>query len=300
MASSLLGSQLACTTDSFQHGRLRSIGTRAIAWWHLTSCDAPTVAVVWACAIARTAHIHLESWIAFLLATGTWTVYVFDRLLDARRAIAGNTPELLRERHLFHWRYRRIFIPFAICTALAALAIIVNLMPLAARGNNSVLAVAALAYFSGVHIRPQFPHWLRRLVSKEMLVGILFATGCAAPTLTRLRSAPAWPAVLTLVFLAALAWLNCAAISSWESHQSPRDVSSAAFRLALVASLAAATLATFHPQMPAMLGCVAICAALIAALHHLRGHLNPVTLRALADLVLLVPGILLLPGALPR
>lgn len=267
--------------------------------WHLASFDAPTVAVVWAFTIARVAHIHLAFWVALLLAAGTWTVYVLDRILDARSATGSLAHAPLRERHHFHWRHRRIFIPFAVCSALAALAMIVKLMPPAAREHNSIIAAAALAYFSGVHGKARFPHWLRHLGSKELLVGILFASGCVAPTLARLHSSSVLPVILALGVLAALAWLNCAAISSWESDLSSDCIPAAAFTLAITGLLLSLLLGPALAQTSALLACAAISALLIAGLHYLGSHIHPVTLRALADLVLLVPGILLIPGVLP-
>ena len=93
-------------------------------------------------------------------------------------------------------------------------------MPVDLRERNSVLAVAALAYFTGVHSAGKLPSllpaWSRRLASKEFLVGILFTAGCAAPVLSRLHSAGGaadyWPVLVAMAFFAALAWLNCRSI----------------------------------------------------------------------------------------
>ena len=279
--------------------QVRRLCTRLLASWHLLSLDAPSVAIVWAHAIARAAHVHLQPWIALLLATGTWTVYVLDRILDARRALRSNSPELLRERHQFHWRYRRSIIPIAACTGLAATAIIFRLMPPAARRHDSLIAAAALAYFSGVHSSARLPQALRRLCTKEMLVGILFAAGCSAPTLTRLHSASPWPSILTLGLFAAIAWLNCAAISRWES-QTSFDISPAAFIISLFALAVALILPPAQACTSALLICAALSALLIAGLHRMRHRLQPVTLRGLADLVLLAPAILLIPRVGPR
>lgn len=272
--------------------------TRLLASWHLLSLDAPTVAIVWAYAIGHAAHIHLQPWIALLLFSGTWTVYVLDRILDARRAINANSPTLLRERHHFHWRYRQVLVPLATCTGLVATAIIFKLMPATARRHDSLIAAAALAYFSGVHSSAQLPQALRRLCSKEMLVGILFAAGCAAPTLTRLHSASPWPTILTFGVFAAIAWLNCAAISRWES-QASSDISAAALTISLAAPAIGIMLPVAQARTSALLVCAALSALLIAVLHRFRDQLEPVTLRALADLVLLAPAIMLIPGVWP-
>ena len=299
VASPVLSSQLNCQSDPLKQVQLRGLCTSLLASWHLLSLDAPSVAVVWAYAIARAAHVHLQPWIALLLFSGTWTVYVLDRILDARRAINANSPTLLRDRHHFHWRYRQVFVPLATCTGLAATAIIFKLMPAAARRHDSLIAAAALAYFSGVHSSAALPRALRHLCSKEMLVGILFAAGCAAPTLTRLHSASAWPTILIFGFFAAIAWLNCVSISRWES-QSSSDISSAAFTISLIALAVALLLPATQACTSALLVCAALSPLLIAGLHRRRDRLQPVTLRALADLVLLAPAILLITGVGPQ
>ena len=268
-------------------------------FWHLASLDAPTVAVVWAFAIARSAHVRLEPWMAILLASGTWTVYVLDRILDARGAITANISGLLRERHHFHWRHRRILIPLAFCTGVSALVMIFRCMPAAARRHDSIVAAAALAYFSGVHAKTSFPSWLQRLCSKELLVGILFAAGCAAPTLTRICSAFALPIALSFLFFAALAWVNCAAISNWELERSSIRISAVAVIIALLGLSFAICLSALLPRTSALLSSGAVSAFLILVLHRTRHRINPLTLRALADLVLLAPAVLFIPGVLP-
>jgi hypothetical protein len=191
---------------------------RALHLWHLTSMDAPTVAVVWSLGFAWVCKVRLPAWIPVLLALMVWVVYVIDRVLDARGELRGGllnqSTHTLRERHYFHWRHRRIFLPLAAAAACAALWIVLSFMPLVARERNSMLAAAALVYFTRVHAghrpAPVFP----RVFSKELLVGLLFTCGCALPALAR---APLWPVIVAVTFFAALAWLNCRAIDRWES-----------------------------------------------------------------------------------
>lgn len=287
-------------SDSLPRTAQRVHAVHVLAFWHLASIDAPTVAVVWALVIARSVQVHLEPWIAVLLAIGTWTVYVLDRVLDARSAVRSHTPALLRERHHFHWRHRRVFLPLAFCTAAGSVALIIKLMPRAAQQHDSLIAAAALAYFSGVHTAARLPRWIRLICSKEMLVGALFGTGCAAPTLTRLSpDASAWPVVLSLASLAVLAWLNCAAISSWESQQSSIAIPASAIAFALAGLAIAVVLPSSLAPTSALLSSAALSALLLLALHNHRDRFTPVTLRALADLVLLMPAFLLIRGVLP-
>ena len=208
--------------------------------WHLTSLDAPTVAVVWSLAFAWAAKVSLPVWIPLLLALAAWAVYIADRLLDARAALrTGNLQSLqsLRQRHRFHHRHRRLLGPLAIAAACTAACIVVSVMPVAARERNSVLAVAALAYFTRVHSSRRLPgaglsgaglSSLVPFLKKELLVGLLFTAACALPALSRAlaqTSAPVWPLSATPVFFAMLAWLNCHAIERWEGDdQQAREV----------------------------------------------------------------------------
>jgi hypothetical protein len=204
----------------------------ALALWHLASLDAPTVAVVWSLAFAWAGGIHLPLWVPLLLALATWSVYVGDRLLDARAGLREPAQHTLRERHRFHWLYRRALMPMAMAAACAAAGIILAFMPPMARARDSVLAAAALAYFSGVHSghnARQLPlQWPRAFPGKEFLVGVLFTAGCVLPAWHRSHALAApgstlWVFWIPAVFFAALAWLNCSCIARWESTDKPLE-----------------------------------------------------------------------------
>lgn len=261
-----------------------------LAFWHLASFDAPTVAVVWSLAFAWAAKVQLALWTPVLLALVAWSVYIGDRLLDARSGL--RSPELheLRERHFFHWRHRYVLLPLAACSALAAAGIVLEYMPLRARVPNSMLGVAALAYFSGVHSRRRLP----RVFTKEFLVGAIFTAGCALPAWLRLRASGvhAWPLLAPAVYFAALAWLNCHAIGRWEAGNA-RPLAAGVQPLGVALALAGFTLACAAPEADARAAALLIAGAasalLLAVLDRVRGRLSPLALRALADLVLLTP-----------
>lgn len=264
--------------------------------WHLTSLDAPTVAVVWSLAFARVANVRLPFWVPVLLALGTWAVYIGDRLLDANSAMRCGDLSLLRERHYFHWTHRRGLTSLALAAAAASAAIVVFVMPAGIRRHDTILAVAALAYFSGIHIPRSPRHWLRLVLSKELLVGFLFTAGCAIPTLSRMSAQGGyervWPLFTAIVFFALLAWLNCYAIDGWESGAA-FTITASGCTLALAALLLAFVLlcsgSAYAAALPAL---CSLSAFLIVALDRNREHLRPVTLRTAADLVLLTPLVL--------
>jgi len=256
--------------------------------WHLASLDAPTVGVVWGWAFAWTAHIQLAGWPLALLGLVVWVVYVGDRLLDAR---AGRE---LRERHHFHWRHRRVLIPLAGGAGFAAAAMVRRWVPVIALPQDSAVALATLAYFSGVHGRLRLPAAVARLTAlvgwRECLVGTLFAAGCVLPAWSVDPLAfPVRLVILPAGYFAAVAWLNVRAITRWESG---RLLGRVAWALAAVGMMLGLGLAMVLPRAATLIAAAAVSALLIGWLDRRRERLDPVTLRAAVDLVLLTPVLL--------
>jgi hypothetical protein len=270
--------------------------------WHLTSLDAPTVAVVWSLGFAWAAKVRLPVWIPILLALATWAVYIADRVLDGRAAIRTANFSGLRERHRFHDRHRRVLIPIAIAAACAAAGMVFTLMPWAARERNSVLAMAALVYFARVHFPRRISFGLAslsRVLKKEMLVGILFTAACALPAISRVTTYEVkvlWPMCAAGIVFALVAWLNCYAIDRWEAGEEPRktQIQLAAYLLGFAGLLLAAVISFVQPRVAALIVAGAVSALLLALIDWVRGRLTPIAVRAAADLVLLAPLALLL------
>src|SRR5438045_1342064 len=128
--------------------------------WHVASLDAPTVALFWSFAFGWAVHCRIPWWGPISLALITWAVYIGDRLLDARAGMQSPPRHILRDRHEFHWRYRRMFALLGVGAAAAAIRIIATRFPVAARVPDSAVAAATLAYFSGVHSRTGVLHRL--------------------------------------------------------------------------------------------------------------------------------------------
>ena len=265
--------------------------------WHLASLDAPTVAVAWSLGFAWAVGVRLPFWVPALLALGTWAVYIGDRLLDARTALRSGDLHRLRERHFFHWRHRRILASLAIVAAGIAAVIIFDFMPAVVREHDSVLALAALAYFSGVHRSQNFSASAREVLSKELLVGILFTAGCALPALSRLSATTSGRNLGSILaayfFFAALAWMNCSAIERWESAKRPGCIGIGGSMLALAGFALAILVFPILPQLAVLLAAGSASALLLALLDGLRGRFTPLALRATADLVLLTPFLLI-------
>jgi hypothetical protein len=277
----------------------------ALAVWHMASLDAPTVAIVWTLGFARAAGVHLPTWAPVIVGLVTWAVYIGDRLLDARSALAAMQPSRLRHRHRFHWRHRRLLCLLAVLSALAGLAIIVAFVPAAARARGAALGLATVAYFSGVHTRRNSGSWLDWLpmpdrflerlpfkrLGNELLVASMFTCGCMLPVWPRaaLLATQLWPLALVAVFFMLLAWLNYHAICRWEANARAGHITTAGLMLALVGVVVAGVIAAGHPSAAMLIGLGAGSAVLLAMLDQNRNWLTPLALRASADLVLLLP-----------
>jgi len=280
--------------------------------WHLLSLDAPTVVVVWALAFGWAARVKLELWVPILLALITWAVYLADRIFDAYFALRAGRLSCLRERHIFHWRHRQGLATLAAGASVVAVTIVFKLMPIAAREHNSVLAAAALVYFSGIHswrnLPEVFPFSLvrRRRLAKlhinEFLVPLIFTAAATLPTWSRLiqREAVrgwttgAWPLALASAFFVLLTWLNYRAIGRWEAGAARTRIDAAGMLLGIAGLCLAAPIATVDTGFAILIGCGAASAFLLAMLDRYRSRLAPTTLRAAADFVLLAPAVLLL------
>ena len=262
-------------------------------YWHLLSLDAPTLAVLWAWSLARAAHAHAAVSAVAVLGLGTWLIYVADRLLDGR---AGADPRELRERHQFHARHRFSFLLAGVAAAALLLGLIAR-MPAAARREDAALFGISMLYFAAVHqrrVRFRFP--------REPIVGVLFACACAVPAWS--GSAAAHETLLRLAPLfAALCWLNCMAIQTWEhAERAPRWLISAA-AVCIAAAAAASMLESGDPGALRLAAAVLTAALLLLALDcdrrralkraPQREPLSALALRILADAALLTPLLLM-------
>jgi hypothetical protein len=275
----------------------------------MASLDAPTVAALWTLGFACAAGVRLPLWIPALVGLGTWTIYIADRLLDARSALASSQPSRLRHRHRFHWRHRRLFTSLAVASALAALAIVLAYVSGPARARGTALGIATIAYFSGVHARrnpgsrlgwlPTPGMILGRLpfnqIGNELLVAAIFTCGCMLPVWPRaaLLPAPLWPLTLVAACFMLLVWLNYHAIGRWEAGAPAEHIARAGFILALIGLAIAALLLISHPRPALFIASAAGSAFLLALLNRNRRTLTPLALRASADLALVFPSVLL-------
>jgi hypothetical protein len=255
--------------------------------------------VTWAWAFAWAAHVKVPGWTAIALALIVWTIYIGDRLLDARAGLRVPSQHNLQERHYFHWRHRGILLPVAGLAGAVAASLVFSQLPARSVRPDSLVAAATLLWLAGVHAhrRPagaRVPEAGREWLT-AMVVGALFAAGCALPVSSQLGAGHSVAQFLKLPLVpitvyAALAWLNLHAISVWESERGGR-VRGAAVMVALAALGAAVFCA---PRSAALLAAAGCSALLIAILDCVRGRISALTLRAAVDLVLLTPVVFLI------
>lgn len=250
-----------------------------LAYWHLLSLDAPTVATLWLCFIARTTHQHLAPAFAAAMFLFVWILYALDRILDARDI---RTPDTLEARHHFHHRHRRAFrIAITVVTLALPPLVIKSHLPIRTFEFYAAMASALGLWFLAVHLRPT------RSLPKEFVTGLFFSAALWVPFASRQALVPA-------LLFAALCTLNCIYIHTWENtsaapaHRTTtlarRHLPQVSLVLILVSLLRATPI-----SIP-----IALAAALLVFLNEFQTNFELTTLRAAADLVLLTP-VLFLP-----
>jgi hypothetical protein len=262
-------------------------------YWHLFSLDAPSVAALWSWSFARAAHITLPPLAPLLLATGTWLVYIADRLLDGMNC---DNYAYLRVRHHFYARHRQTFLlaGFAVCP-LFLWVVFTQMAPIARREDLAVFAVATL-YFLLIHARGRR---IERWLPKELAVGILFAAATAVPAWARL-SGHRMAIVPAIILFALLCCLNCVCIENWErgrrtehpAHASTiwagtqlQTLATGTALLALILSLTALN----DPPLFCLFLASAAAALLLLWLARNEHRLSAMQLRIAADAALLTP-----------
>jgi hypothetical protein len=179
-------------------------------WPTILSLDAPTIAIVWLALFAASFRVS-PGWPVFTaLGLWVWLIYATDRLLDSRK---GPPPGGEVPRHRFYRDHR---LPVTICAvAVAAIAAVISfgwIQP-AIRREAIGLAILVAIYFAITHLaRPKGD----RYWPKELLVGLLFATGVCLPVRT-LLGRQRLSLLAPFILLVAVFWINALAIECWES-----------------------------------------------------------------------------------
>jgi hypothetical protein len=145
---------------------------------NVLSLDAPLVCLVWQDFLARCYPFPLSAAARWVLGLTTWTIYLADRLLDARQPAPPNEPA----RHRF---YRR---KFSRCLALAAAVLTADLV-IAFRDLRREVLLTGVGIAAGVLLYlAVFPllrigskHWKKLSAAALFTAGVFFAAWTRVP-----------------------------------------------------------------------------------------------------------------------
>lgn len=262
-----------------------------LLWLSLTCLDAPLVAISWQWLFAHSFGIPVARGGTKALFLTAWLIYLVDRWGDSLSVNRGG-PTSLRQR--FCLQHRGAWLVATGAIGITDLLVICGLDSGTAFAGGAVGALA-IGYLSLNYLAPFL--W-RLLPLKEVSIGFLFAAGAITALANGLTSA-VWPAWL---LFACLCSLNCLSIAVWE-----RDLDIAQQRvsiatafpavgrclpvaLVLLAAVSGALAFTATTDRNVLV-CVGASATLLAAVHVCRAAVQADVRTALADLVLLTPGV---------
>lgn len=157
---------------------------RFARWMNALSLDAVLVAVLWQVVFCTSFSDRLPSVSeSIALALTVWLIYCADRLLDANRM---NVRRPSSFRHRFHHRHRRILSAAWGLLLILDTVIVSTRIDLKTQSAGMLVAVAVLLYGAAVHLA-RMP-MIR--FTKELQVGVLFASGVGLVTWVEVLNAP--------------------------------------------------------------------------------------------------------------
>jgi hypothetical protein len=259
-------------------------------WPNVLSLDAPVIAVVWQDAFARAFAVELGPAERVGLALAVWAIYATDRMVDGIRLGA---PEAAAARHRFAHRHR-VSLLVAVGAAVAALGVLAFRVPPGLLAAAAGLGAGVAGYFFWNHLAG---HRFGRTWAKELIVGCVFAAGCAlAPWLAARQPADLLPVgvfallgTANALFIARLEQFRDAARGERSLPQCWPVGARPARHLAVAAGLLAILLT---PGWPTLALAVATAAAGLCLTSRVESRYGPDAAAVWADTVLLAPVIL--------
>lgn len=270
---------------------------RPLLWWHLLSLDAPSIAALWCALFSAAFGVQLPLRVLMAIALAVWALYVLDRILDGFGPLPEHLPkerlpkEHLKDRHYFYARHRRLFVPLLIAVGAVLTTFLKRgtiLLPTALH-DFFALGIFLALYYLLIHAFRRQTRWF----PKELAVGVFFSCAISVPTWVRLTPAQRHTMILSVVALGLLCWLNCIAITRWETSSEPLPHARVFWLLAAACILCSCAGMLQHAVVPIFTATLASTAALIW-LECNRPRFSSLALRIAADCALLTP-ILVLP-----
>ncbi len=173
-------------------------------WPNLLSLDAPLVAVLWQGFLAYRFSLPLRPAGRLVLGLTVWAIYLFDRLLDARKPASRHEPA----RHRYYRRHSKPMTALlAVVLGADTLIALLWLRPAVLRDGLIPLA-GVLVYLAAFHLSGRAFR-----IPKEVAAAVLFTAGTFLTAWSTLPCPSlAWAALA--FFMLCLA--NIVAIEAWE------------------------------------------------------------------------------------
>lgn len=285
------------------HADDRRVEKESRRWWHfpnLLGLDSPLIAVMWLFLFARTWRILYHPWEAYVgLALAAWTIRIAGLLLES--AMTNDESRFSATQRI--WLKRSAFV-----TGIAAVLLIVLYFPLSVYhflliGGVFVAGYFAVSLFSGQEEGEMS-------YSKHALGGLAFAFGIALTAQVYLPNTGIRDLLFSKEFIcfSVLCFLASSAVDIWgkAGRAGDQEISTMhEISLSLPLTLLGAASLVYAVQDQAMLSrpfyyAVLTGAALLQVLNRARGRFDLVTLKTLAGLSLLIPGLVFLSYPMSR
>ncbi|MGJ8644384.1 MAG: hypothetical protein ACSHX9_13330 [Luteolibacter sp.] len=272
-------------------------------WWHLPNLlglDAPLIAVMWLFLFARTWRILYHPWEAyFALALAVWTIRIAGLLLES--AMTNDSSRFSPWQRI--WLKRCAFL-----TGLAAVLLTVLNFPLSVYNFLLVGGLMVAGYFAVSLFSGQEEEEIS--YSKHVLGGLAFAFGIGLTAQVYLPNTGIKDLFFSKEFIcfSVLCFLTSSAVDIWGKAERSEDQEITTLEeisLSLPLTLLGAASLVYAVQDEAMLSrpfyyAVLTGAALLQVLNRARGRFDIVTLKTLAVLSLLIPGLVFLSYPMER
>lgn len=259
---------------------------------NLLGLDAPMIAVIWLFLFAKTWRVNYHPWEAYAaLGLAVWMIRIVAKLLEG--SMTGNEMD-------FVTRHRRVMKVMAGLTGLGALVLTVLNFPVSVYWYLLVAGFFVMGYFALTLFSPQESGEIS--YSRHAMGGVAFAFGTGLTAHVYLPNLGIQELFFAREFLcfAVLCLLAFSAIDLWErtERRSDQEMSAAdEISLSMPLTLLGATALVFAVRNEAMTArpfyyAILTGAALLQILNRTRGRFQPRTLKVLAAMSLLVPGVL--------
>lgn len=268
----------------------------------ILSFDAPLVAMAWQPPLAHAIDASLQWYHSFILGAGVWLAYAADRWIEGWRL---DPAQVQTQRHWFYQQARWPVAAVWLAVLVGAVAMSFTRLSRAEMTFGFILLGPVGLYLLSHQLVHRESPWR---LPKELCVALLLVGGVGCFPLAQ-RPDAAISLLVPLALFGLLCFANCLLISHWENEvdRAHGQTSLArqfphgrplAYALPWAVAAVAAGLLVFGPhRLDAIAACTLASGVLLGALDRLHNRVGRQLARALADVTLMTPYVLLLAGA---